>query len=430
MEKQKLYLLLWLALSGLGAHSGYAQKGAKTIVDAGSRQPLDYVSIQSDDNSIKLLSNKDGKFIFVSDARLKFFKFYKMGYVPLTLPVEKLSASDTVFLSARQVQLQEVTVSSAKLSPLVMDKHYYVEDYTVLPDENFLLITYKSEPNDVEVCYYDQYRGIRQSKKIRAEPGAHFVTDCFKNLHVLTERYSRQVFFDSDTSFGFLPKYPRRVFDSTLAGCVLKMDTQVIMKYMLPPSALVFEQFDSQLNSPFVSYYRISRNSRELFYLAGYNERMREMLKHEIEDTRLMQSRIWAMHAQYALFYNQIATPVYSPVFLKNDTVVLFDFQENKIAFLNQSGVVLKQVPLDKDQFGTLRNFEILCDRPAQKFYIRMRDAGRSYLRSIDIYSGKITSTLKLEKIFAKNIQVVNNKLYYLVREKGWDDTQYLYRQN
>ncbi len=59
-----------------------------------------------------------------------------------------------------------------------------------------------------------------------------------------------------------------------------------------------------------------------------------------------------------------------------------------------------------------------------------MRDAERSYIHRIDIYAGKITNTVKLEKIFARNIQVVNNKLYYLVREKGWNGTQHLYQQN
>lgn len=431
MEKQQLYLPLFLLTLCLAPYAALAQKGTKTIVDANNKLPLDYVSIQSDNNSIKLLSNKDGKFIFVEDGKLKSFKFYKMGYAPLTLPVAELLASDTVFLIPRQIELNEVTVRNNKLDTLVKDKRYYVEDYAVLPNENFLILTYKSEPNDVEVCYYDQSRGICQAKKIRGEPGAHFVTDCFSNLHVLTDNYSRQVFFESDTSFGFLPKYPRKTFDSTLAACVLKLDTQVIMKRCLPPAPVALPHFTVAQNAPFLTYVRVSRHARELFYTAEYNARMREMIKNEVSDFLLMGGAIdYRTECNIILFFNKIAAPIYAPLFLKNDTVVLFNFQEGSIAFLDRLGTQLKQVKLDEKQFATMRDFEIIHDAGVHKFYVKMRESDRAVLKQIDIYSGKITRTLKLEKIFAKNIQVVNNKLYYLVREKGWDDTQYLYQQN
>jgi hypothetical protein len=110
--------------------------------------------------------------------------------------------------------------------------------------------------------------------------------------------------------------------------------------------------------------------------------------------------------------------------------VVLFNFQEYKIVFLDRAGTVLRETAMDQKEFMTLRDFEILYDALAQKFYLKMRDANRSYMKRIDIYSGKTDKTIKLKKIFARNIQVAGDRIYYLVREKGWDDTQYLYRQN
>jgi hypothetical protein len=407
-----------------------AQPGSKIVVDARTRQPLDYVSIQSNDSKIQLMSNREGKFILIPDAKAVSFTFYRMGYLKQVMTLDKLLAADTVFMRERALELQEVTVSGEKLQPIVRDKRFYVEDYCILPNNDFLLITSKTVANDFELCYYSWDKGIRHSKKIRNEGGAHFVTDCFKHIHLLTDRFSRQVFFDSDSSFQLLPKYNRHTFDSALANCVLRIDTQVIMKQVLPPVPLLLPHFTVNRNAPFMNFMRVSRHAREPFYFVEYNARMREMIESELSEAQQLGDNDYRKECGAILFFEKIAAPIYAPLFLKNDTVVLFDFQQYLIVFLDRAGSVLRQVRMDQEQFITLRDFEILHDAPAQKFYLKMRDADRSFIKRIDIYSGKVDKTIKLEKIFARNIQMANDRIYYLVREKGWDDTQYLYRQN
>ncbi|HOZ86249.1 MAG TPA: hypothetical protein PL029_00765 [Bacteroidia bacterium] len=408
-----------------------AQKGqTKTIVDAKTKLALDYVAVQSDNNSIRLMSNKDGKFILISDNSIKAFTFYKMGFRQLSMDMATLLKTDSIFLVEKQIQLEEVVVKANKIDTLVKDKRFYVDDYCVLPNDNFLLINSKINVSGVEVCYFDKARGIRQVKKIKAEQDAHFVRDCFKNIHVVTANFSRQVFFNSDTSFEFLPKYRRQLFDSALAPCVLKIDTQVIMKQMFPPTRVNFDYTYATVNAPLFNYYRVSRHARELFYTVAYNEHMVEMMNHEIEDTRATARNEFVAENQIALFFSRIAAPLYAPVFLKNDTVVLFNFQENKIDFLSKLGTSLKSVKLNEEQFLSIHAFEIIYDGIAQKFYMKMNESNRSVLKQVNIYSGTADKIVKLEKVFAKNIQVVNNRIFYLVKEKEWDDTQYLYQQN
>lgn len=409
----------------------HAQKGqTKTIVNAKTKLALDYVAIQSDNNSIRLMSNKEGKFILIGDNKIKAFTFYKMGFLQLTIDMETLLKTDSIFLVEKQIQLEEVVVNAKKMDTVVKDKRFYVDDYCVLPNDNFLLINSKINVSGVEVCYFDKTKGIRQVKKIKDEQDAHFVTDCFKNIHVVTGNFSRQVFFNSDTSFEFLPKYRRQLFDSALAPCVLKIDTQVIMKHLLPPAQVNFSYSYAKINAPFFNYYRVSRHQRELFYTVAYNDHMIEMMAHEIEDTRATARNEFVADNLIAMFFSTIAAPLYAPVFLKNDTVILFNFQENKIDFLSKLGAPLKSVKLNEEQFLSVHAFEVLYDGTAQKFYMKMNESNRSVMKLINIYSGTADKTVKLEKVFAKNIQVVNNRIYYLVKEKEWDDTQYLYQQN
>jgi hypothetical protein len=279
-----------------------------------------------------------------------------------------------------------------------------------------------------------------QSKKFKNEDGAALFVDCFRNVHLLTNNFSRQIFFDSDSSFDFLPKYTRAKFDSTLAKTVLNLDTAIIIKTSRPPVEIPGEYFNTKMNSPFLTYMKISRNRRRVFYVAVYNKDIREMYKSELADEARSAARstegiisgesAQAIEAKRNLFFTKIAAPIYAPVYLKNDTVIIFNFQENIIVHLSKNGKILKQVPIDHKSWSTLHDFEVVCDYPRQKFYIRSKEFDGSSLNRINIYTGMISRKIKLEKPFVHNIQVYNDRIFYLAKEMKWDDTMYLYQQN
>ncbi len=408
--------------------AGFSQRSlTKIIVDAKTKLPIDYVYISSTDKKINLLSTKDGGFILIDDGKAVAFSFYKIGYLKKTISIAELLKRDTVFLTEDILSLNEITVTAKIIDTIVKNKRFYVDDYLVLPNNDFLLITTRINKKGFEVVYYKKDIGITCTKKFKNEGGEHLFFDCFKNIHLVTNGFSRQVFFDSDSTFDFLSKYTKARFDSTIALCVLKVDSQVIIKYS-PPPTLVQGKF---LQNPFfLTYIKLSKNSRLPFYTAMYTKNIREMIKYEIFDEQFMKLSPAAMENFHQLFYSKIAGPIYAPVFLKNDTVVVFNFQENAIVFLNKNGVLLQQVSLNNAQYSSLHDFEVICDKQKQVFYIKTKGYDNASLQRINIYSGEISKGIKLEKIFAKNIQVQNGHIYYLVKEKEWDDTQYLYQQN
>lgn len=432
MQKFKFsFSLLCVMIFFISPFCFLAQSKSKLVADSRTKNGIDFVFVQSDNAAIKLVTNKEGRFILVDQPEHKTFVFYKMGYLKKTISAEVLLAMDTIFLEQKQVDLEEVVVRNNKIDTVIKDKRYYVDDYCVLPDNNFLILTSKANTPGFDISFYDKVKGIRFTKHFKDEKDAYLVTDCFKNIHLVTNNCSRQIFFDSESSFEFLSKYSRRIFDSTLAACVLKTDTQVIMKRQIAPSKVNLSYVDAVQNSPFINYFRVSRHARAPFCSIHYNKRMQEMIDNELKDSQMMYADDPdRMEAQIVFFYQNIASPIYGPMFLKNDTIVFFDFQENRITFFDQAGTELKKVGLDKEEFETKRNFEILYDEAVQKFYMKIRTGDRFSIKQIDIYSGKIIKTIKLEKIFARNVQIARDRIYYMVREKEWDDTQYLYYQN
>ncbi|MEO8760357.1 MAG: hypothetical protein ABI388_04385 [Bacteroidia bacterium] len=443
MNYSKKYAVYTLFILSIFSFAIAQTPSTKTVVDAKTKLPIENVYGSSDDGKLNIITNKEGKLIIVPASKTKSFSFYKIGYIKQTISLESLATLDSIFLVENPVSLQEIIITSRAFDTVVADKHFYINDYLILPNNDFIILTTKINIKGFEIAYYKVDKGITCKKKIIAEKNEFLVLDCFKNIHLVTDNFSRQILFKSDSTFDFLNKYPRTKFDSTIALCALKTDTQLVLKSFAASITKKMEYLDFKINSPFLTYTLQSKKNKTSLYTIFYNKHLKEMIDNHISDTRMLQQykqqiaqggdhleSEQSIEADMAFFYSNIAKPIYAPVFLKNDTIVLFDFQEKTIVFFTQAGKEITKVKLDENDFSSFRSFEILYDNEAKQFYFIHKVPGKTTLNRINIYSGKITRKVLLEKPFPKNIQVLNNKIYYLFREKDYDDTCYLYQQN
>ena len=421
--------------------ASYSQKNlTKTIIDSKTKLPIEYVFVSSNDRTLNLVSNKEGQFILINSPKIQSYIFFKIGYFKQAISTDDLLKLDTIVLEAKPFNLQEVTITSQAIDTIVKDKRYYVDDYMVLPNHDFLILTSKLNAKEFEVCYYKKNVGITCSKKIKNEQNGSLFLDCFKNIHVLTDNYSRQVLFSSDSTFDFLPRYTKSKFDSTLAQVVLNIDTQVVIKSFLPTIKVDMAFYGHSLYSPFLHYILVSKRQRKSLCVVFYNKSIQEMAKAEYFDQALRDTAfskvgsrvnsVYSNECESNLFHSRVAKSIYAPIFSKNDTIIVFDFQEKTIAFFNRNGDFIKEVNIDKRDFSDYHEFEVIYDPYAKNFYYKTKEFEKSTICLMDIYTGHKIKKIHLEKIFAKNIQILNDKMYYLVKEKEWDDTSYLYQQN
>ncbi len=434
----KSKFLLYITL--LFAFKSFSQKPiTKIIVDAKTKRLLEFVYISTNDKKLSTITNKEGQFIVINSPTITTYHFYKIGFAKQTLSFEQVLKLDTIFLNEKAFNLDEISVSAITLETVVKDKRFYVEDYVVLPNSDFVIITSKINVKGFDIAYYKKDKGITFKKKLSTENNASLFTDAFKNIHLVSNQFSHQLVFDSDSSFDFLPKFKKSKFDSLLAPCVLSIDTALIFKSFLPPVKAMGYKFDHTLNSPFVSYIKKSKTITHELYTVYYTNEIRQMITNEENDYDMIikhQKELGkvvlteaVMENGKQLFYNKTASPIYAPIYLQNDTILIFDFQEKQIVFLTSIGTVLKEVKLNTNDFTTLHDFEIIADPILHHYYFKTKIADKISLTQINIYSGKSAKKTNLQKLFAKNIKVVNGKIYYLYKEKEWDDTCYLYEQ-
>lgn len=403
---------------------------AKTwvIIDSKTRLPVDYVYANSEDKSITAVSDEEGKISLLTNFRIKFYTFYKMGYAEQVVLRADLLKKDTILLSEKPYELNEVAITAKIAGKIIEDKHYYVDDYIVLPNADFLIITSMINIKGFSVSYYKRDRGITCTKKFKDEYNERLFKDCFKNYQLVTMAYSRQFTFPTDSTFEFLPSYSRAKFDATIGGITLRIDSHFISKTHEAPESYHLRYYRLAGYSPFLTYKCRYKKQVTDFYTAVYSKEMRDMIQSEL-DEYANDAKLGNPHPHDNLFFfGRIVKPLYVPVFLKNDTVILFNFQEENIVYLNKFGYVLGSVKIEK--FPQYHDFEVFYDEVKQKFYIQITDNDKHFLREINVYDGKLGRTIHLGYPFPKRIQIFNNKLYYLLREHQWDDTGYLYMQS
>ena len=202
----------------------------KIVVDSKTKKPLEFVNIYSEDKTNSQLSNKKGEFVIYKESDIKTYVFNKTGYTTKYIAKSTILTIDTIFLVEQPVQLNEVEITVKKLEEVVKDKRFYVDDYLVLPNFDFLILTYKINIKGFEVSYYKKDKGITCTRKFRNEINQHLFKDCFDNFHLVTNVCSRQFYFPSDSTFDFLPSVRKTYFDSTLSKVVLRVDSQFIYK--------------------------------------------------------------------------------------------------------------------------------------------------------------------------------------------------------
>ena len=424
----------------------------KVVADAKTKFPLDFVNIYSENKKVNLLSTLKGKFTINSDLNIKAYIFNKTGYVTKKLTYDELLKLDTVFLYENPVELQEVDITAKKLEEVVKDKRFYVDDYLVLPNYDFLIITYKVNIKGFEISYYKKDHGITCTKKIKTEYNQHLFKDCFSNYHLVTNACSRQIYFPTDSSFEFLNPVRKTYFDSTLSKIVLRIDSQFIYKSERPDITYKGTYFNTNYHSPFLTYVSLYHQKKTDLFTAVYSKEMREMIQSEARDSKMKEKHVevigtkrlgdgsystasrevgssrQSIESSTSFFIETAAGPIYAPIYKKQDTIIVLNFQEDEIVFLSRYGTVLKTIPMIG--LSKYHHFEAYYDEIKQLFYVTQTQNDTHVIKRLNVYTGKFDRTIQLERPFPKNIQIVNNKMYYQVKEHEWDDTSYIYLQN
>jgi hypothetical protein len=125
-------------------------------------------------------------------------------------------------------------------------------------------------------------------------------------------------------------------------------------------------------------------------------------------------------------------TPLYAPMFVKNDTICVFDHYADTLFLYNRS---MQLIGANKIDYHHPKNWkewdrQIHQDEITGELYARFEKGGYYTLKKIDIATGKISGEYKIENPWVKHIRIRNGDVYYIYRPKDSIQTKYLYKEH
>lgn len=410
------------------------------VYDKDTKKPLRDVMVLFNFGNQHVATDSLGKFTIVNHTARSPLLFKKLGYSSYHLALESDSLEQVpiaVYMAKKDVNLGEVEITAEKVNPIVKNKSFYIDDYFILPDKNFLLIAYFPGESGFSLVQVDIHNKVISRTRFDNEQPGELFLDCMGNLHLLTNLYARQIVNTSDTTFTLLAPVPRADFDKLVYPCVAKVNKAYFFREYNTPGSFVREDVKVDVNSNAALIYREQDQKKTLLRDITYSKGLATMQREEIayQNTR-EQMCIQRMGVKYSpmdiLFaYSCIYRKINVPVFLRNDTLIIFDFSDKEIALYDQAGTCLKKTPISEDYFPQYYDIRILFDRVTSRLYVltKAQNGGDLHLREVNIYTGAVSNNIQIKNTLGTGFQVYDDDIYYILKEHDWDDTSYLYRQ-
>jgi hypothetical protein len=124
-------------------------------------------------------------------------------------------------------------------------------------------------------------------------------------------------------------------------------------------------------------------------------------------------------------------TPLYAPLFVQNDSVLIFDHYDNKLIKYTPNKGVIESVKI-KYHFNSRKSGweqPLIQDKEGGKIYALFMRNGFTFLSLLDTNTGQIIKTYKLYYKYIEKIQIINNEVFYIYRPYESIQKKYIYKE-
>lgn len=388
-------------------------------------------------NSCIRSSNSKGKFSFYlpNNSLLTYQLTHPLFESVIgTKKIALKSIGDTVRISLEMEAnkgriLQTVDVKAPGIPDTVFEsKRLSVADFELLENGNLVLLAYpKQLKKGSELLLFDGVDVINTF----SVPGVaeELVRDYRGNPHVLCKENVFGLYINNDQigigaiDKAYYLKYLAPIVDTNYS----KMFFSNFSKDYPAFNYFAFDQMDS-------TYSKIIEIKDDLMmelYRSEYkwvDIRTKLWAKNKEIETGI-DAEIWvgANYFTQSPYYKEL----YAPMFLKNDTVIVFDYYKDKMYFFDAAGNKLDSVSIYHHYQPKTTGWDkqLIQDRFTGEIYALFDKAGYSYLGQIDLKTGEIKEKVRLEFRYIEKIAIQNNFVYYIYRPFESTQKKFLYKE-
>ena len=421
-------LLLLLPISCLFGQPGKVWTLEVLVCDS-ITQPIKDVAIYDAKNNLRSVTNHVGR-ASVATRQGETLCFSHLGYERKTYRVDKRTLTDIgevknfaiVTLQPKSVTLPEVSVIENAPHLAYENEEVWVLDYKVGNDGLSLILR---KPFEQILLYVSHDQDTLAQLKIKMKFNELY-QDAFGNTQLLSADSVYQTYYAGGNLY-LLYGHSKDDFKTKLKPVVASTN-EVIVKE---------ERFAYGQQVTYVVVDKTTKTQRVMRQISGNTLEM--ALNWERDNYRFM----LANSKEHALFEDHrddlpesrfdfmldvkkrlMLQPVYNPIYVIQNAMIVFDFENGFVCHFDKSGNFVQQFPIDfhlqKDSFGTRKkregwNENIIMDQATGKCYAQFTTDGIVTLKEIDLNNGKVKREIPLTShSFPQNIQIHDDNVYYL----------------
>jgi hypothetical protein len=383
------------------------------------------------------VGSKKGVYVFsVSDTLTEInIRYSCTGYRTEVRKILLQSASDTIVvnisLTSSLNELPQIDIVG-KTSPdtVVGNNRFFIDDFEFYKNDILLLISDKKTNKKSVALANEQHQLMVEAAMPYSDDKQYLYTDYMGNINVIGQEKTYRLKINNQQIF--FQEMPYDDFRLMIMPCIDTIGNKIYFS-------------DYRSDYPEFDYYSWQRNDSDASAVHHViNKPLAEMYAFEYEFlpprlklyARKLEQQSGVDRYQIAAYMTNFSssryfTPLFAPLFIINDTLLIFDHYADKIYHYDTASVCIDSVSITYHHPQKWREWRnnIIKDDTKNSLYGLFLKGSTSYLKQIDYRTGNVTSVSKLEMPYVQRIKIRNGYAYYIYRPHGSLQTKFLYRE-
>jgi hypothetical protein len=381
-------------------------------------------------------TNKKGFYALPVSANINAkIVFSFVGYFNVIKQVETKTNADTIWLNIEMksslIDLPEVDIiEKIKPDTVVGNNNFFIEDFEFYNDK-FILLTTDKKTNKYSVAIAKEGSVIIAKTQLPEIDETYFLyTDFLGYTNIIgKEKIYRLKISEAKIVLQQLPPEDYRLM---IMPCVDTVGSKIIFS-------------DYRKDYPEFNYYKWARSDSTASVVHHVIDKpLADLYAFEYEFlppklklyARKLEQQSGVDRYQIAAYMTNFSnsryfTPLYAPMYIINDTLMVFDHYANKIYKYDTASLCIDSIPVSYHHPQKWREWKrmLIKDDNRSCIYGLFLKGDITYLKQINFYTGNIISVSKLEMPFVEKIKIKDGFAYYLYRPHGSLQSKFLYKE-
>ncbi len=376
------------------------------IYDASNYQAVSNAHISDIHSSKGSVTNENGFFEITISSFPVELELSHLSYTSENIYIKSIKQNwDKYFLEPSCDTLRVFTLNDDKIQDLIEDKPLFVYDYIHYENQLLVLAYRNKKMSQAEVVLMNHFGDIIHSRSINKPKQLY--RDCMGNCYLISNDLTYQILIDEGMIYLAYP-----------------MNTDEFVHI----HGILEEEFS--YNYFFKSYYF---RSQGLSYMAydTHTDSVTEFVN--IENEELIASMQWGgffdntpsdKHFEQLIVYK----PIFAPMYASDDSLYLFNFQENKIVVYDENLSETRNIPIDFHVHKSWKP-EVYFDEVSKKAFTKFHKNGITTIKEISLIDGSLLGEYKIPGYaFIEKITVEDDYIYFLYKDNLNMNYKKLYR--